>query len=284
MRIAAANYPVERLGWKGLAAKADAWVREAVAEGAELLVFPEYGGVEAALALDEGPGDAAAWCHACARVGVQAVTLWQGLAERHGVTILSGSLPVATPAGLVNRAHLHFPDGSIATQDKQILTPWERANTPLVAGSPLRAVEAGPGRIGVTICYDSEFPLLARVLRPDLLLVPSCTEAVTGLTRVQIGARARAMENQCFSVLATLTGEVPGCDLVDRNTGQAGIYAPPDRGFPEDGIIVEGGLNCAGWVCAELDLAGLPAAREGAEVAIPAHWGEQIRAAERGET
>ena len=61
------------------------------------------------------------------------------------------------------------------------------------------------------ICYDSEFPLLGRALQDaDLILVPSCTEALAGYWRVRIGAMARALEMQCVTVMASTVGDAGG--------------------------------------------------------------------------
>jgi predicted amidohydrolase len=99
------------------------------------------------------------------------------------------------------------------------------------------------GRIGVLICYDAEFPLLGRALIEagvEILLVPSCTEALSGYWRVRIGAMARALEGQCVVVHSPTVGPAPWSPAVDMNTGAAAIYGPPDLGFPETGVLAEG--------------------------------------------
>ena len=50
------------------------------------------------------------------------------------------------------------------------------------------------------ICYDSEFPLLVRSMveaGADIILVPACTEFVSGYHRVRTAAIARALEGTC---------------------------------------------------------------------------------------
>lgn len=283
MKLATANYPPERLpGWEAYRRKAGAWVAAAARAGADLLVFPEYAGMEAPLCLTDATRDTADWCHAAAKTVPSYLDLWQGLARHHGVHILAGSLPAPAGKALVNRAFLIAPDGGFAHQDKQILTKWERAHTPLSPGDGLAVFDTALGRIGVLICYDGEFPLQGRAVVCDLLLVPSCTDALTGLTRVQVGARARALEGATYAALATLTGAVPGCELIDENRGQAAVYAPPDRGFPAEGIVAQGARDEAGWIFADLDLSALPELRRQMEVDVPAHWPEQARAAEGG--
>lgn len=285
MKLATANYAPEwPADWAAYEAKSSSWVAEAAATGAELLLFPEYAGMEAAMALADEPMSPPDWCRAAAATEQRFTAMWHGLAQAHGVHLVAGSLPIEAQRGLVNRAFFFGPDGSIGFQDKQRLTPWERAHTPLVAGDPLTVFDTDLGRIGLLICYDGEFPLQARALGCDLLLIPSCTDALTGLTRVEIGARARALEGHCYTALSCLTGPVPGCELMDENEGRAGVFSPPDRGFPPDGIVARCGMNEAGWVYAEVDLPGLSLRRKDAEVSVIDHWDEQSTEVLRGIT
>ncbi|WP_095588866.1 carbon-nitrogen hydrolase family protein [Actibacterium ureilyticum] len=276
MKIAAAAYPVEwHDSWADYAAKVTDWVVEAAGQGADLLVFPEYAGMEAALiGPPAAPPD---WLAACEGARGDAWDLWAGLAQQHGVHILGGSAPAETPRGFVNRAPFFAPNGQAGYQDKQILTKWERAHTALVAGDGQTVFDTDLGRIGVAICYDCEFPLLGRDLAADLWLFPSCTDAATGAARVRIGAQARALERQCHTVLASTVGATPDCDFLDENRGLAGVYAPPDTGFPDDGIVAQGAMDAPGWTFADVDLAGLAAKRAAAAVSIPDHWDEQAR-------
>ncbi len=277
LRLAAAAYPVERLeGRAAVAAKLAGWV--ARADAADVLVFPEYAGMEAALC--DGPDEApvAEWCDRAAEAAAWYAGVLGALARRHGAYIVAGSLPVRAPHGLVNRAYFLAPDGGIAHQDKRILTPWERRETPLVPAADSRVFDTAFGRIGILICYDSEFPLNARPLAADLLLIPSCTETPAGDARVRAGARARALEGQAVAVHAPILGGVAGCELVDQNRGRAGIYSPPDTGFPDDGILARGAADTPGWVFADLAPGAISAARGAAAVNVPGHWLESAAA------
>ena len=76
----------------------------------------------------------------------------------------------------MNRAHLVTPTGEIGTQDKQIMTRFERETWDVASRGPLTLFDSALGKIGALICYDSEFPLLGHALaRADVILVPSCT-------------------------------------------------------------------------------------------------------------
>jgi predicted amidohydrolase len=98
---------------------------------------------------------------------------------------------------------------------------------------------------------------------------------LAGYHRVRVAARARALEGQCHVLVSPLVGEAPWSPAVDVNVGAAGFYGPPDRGFPDDGVIAQGRLNEPGWVYGEIDPAHTRRAREDGQVFNLRHWPEQ---------
>ncbi len=281
MKLAAAAYPLDFLpDFAAYRAKLTDWVARAADDGAELLVFPEYASME--LAALGGAGVAAdleATLHEVMRHAPRVMALHEDLAARHGVHILGASGPaMAEAARPVNRAILYGPSGMIGHQDKQIMTRFEREEWDIAPGSGLKVFDTPLGRLGVIICYDAEFPLLARALieaGAEILLAPSATEALAGYSRVRIGAMARALENQCVVAHAPTVGPAPWCPAVDMNTGAAAIYGPPDLGFPETGILAQTALNAPGWAMAEIDRAAIARVRREGNVLNHAHWEEQ---------
>lgn len=276
MRIATAAYPLDRLdSWAAYEDKLGRWVAGAAGNGADLLVFPEYGAME--LAALDGAGDLERSIRAVSERLPEAAVLHRKLAAAHRVHILGASAPVATGSGRpVNRATLYAPDGTSGDQDKQIMTRFEREHWQIAPGGPLTLFETGLGRIGILICYDSEFPLLGRALSAaDLILVPSCTEALSGYWRVRIGAMARALENQCVTVMASTVGAAGWCAAADMNTGAGGVFGPPDTGFPPTGVLAAGGLNAPGWTYADVDLPAIARVRADGAVLNRRHWAEQ---------
>lgn len=281
MKIATAAYPLDVLpDWAAYKAKLTDWVQDAAGQGAELLVFPEYGAMElATLAGPEVAGDLEASSRAVSDLIADVDDLHADLAVSHGVHILAASAPVFDDAlgpRPVNRARLFAPGGGRGAQDKQIMTRYERTPWDVVPGGGLQIFDTALGRIAILICYDSEFPLLARaVSEADLLLVPSCTEALAGYSRVRIGAMARALEGQCVSVMASTVGAAPWSPAVDENTGMGGIFGPPDVGFPPTGVIAEGVLNRPGWTLGEVDPARIAHVRADGGVLNRCHWDDQ---------
>lgn len=257
MKIAAAAYPLDWFeDFAAYEAKLTHWVADA--GDADLLVFPEYGAMElASLGGRAVAGDLEQSLHEVARHMPAASGLHERLARELGCHILAASGPVFEGPRPVNRAVLFGPEGRIGYQDKQIMTRFERESWDVVAAPGLRLFDTALGRIGVLICYDSEFPLLGRALAEagaELLLVPSCTDTVAGFNRVRIGSMARALENQCVVVHSPTVGPCDWSPAVDENRGRAAIYGPPDGLWPETGILAEGGMDQPGWVRAEVDL------------------------------
>lgn len=279
--LAAAAYP---LSWfdrfEDYAEKLGSWVADAAGQGGRLLVFPEYGAMElASLGGKAVAADLERALHEVARHGPAVTALHLALARQHDVMILGASAPFFAGTRPVNRAVLYGPDGVIGHQDKQIMTRFERETWDVVAGQGLVPFETDLGRIGIVICYDSEFPLLARHLvdqGAEVLLAPSCTDSLAGFTRVRVGSMARALENQCIVAHSPTVGLCDFCPAVDENVGAAAIYGPPDHGFPPTGIMAETALNLPGWAVAEASLDAIRAVRRDGGVLNHRHWAEQL--------
>ncbi|UUX49104.1 carbon-nitrogen hydrolase family protein [Nisaea acidiphila] len=202
------------------------------------------------------------------------------LAGRHGLHILAASLPLHVVGRdlPVNRARLFAPNGRSGSQDKIIMTRFEREEWAVGGGDGLSVFETDIGCIGVAICYDCEFPLLVRTMveaGAELILIPSCTDTLRGHGRVRVGAMARALENQCYTVVSPTVGNAPWSPSVDVNRGVAGVYGPPDIGFPETGIVAEGRFDEDMLLFAEIDLDLVSQARTAGQVLNHLHWVEQ---------
>lgn len=280
MKIATATYPIDwHDDWTSYEVKITAWVAEAANAGAGLLVFPEYGAMElASLSGVEIAANVEASMRAVDRLRGRVDDLYAALAAEHNVHILGASAPCFESERPTNRAVFFAPNGKRAHQDKQIMTRYERSPMNAQKGDPLTVFDTDIGKLGVIICYDSEFPILARVLIEagvEILLVPSCTGALAGYWRVRIGAMARALESQCVVVHSPTTGDAFWNPIVETNVGAAAIYGPPDIGFPDTGVIAAGALNKPGWVYGDVSLDVIRAVRADGKVLNKTHWEEQ---------
>jgi len=286
MKIATATYPIDwHDNWASYETKITDWVVLAADAGADLLVFPEYGAMElASLAGAEVAADVEQSMRAVDALLPKANALYADLATRHNVHILGSSAPCYEGAERpYNRAVFFAPNGTQVYQDKQIMTRFERAPMDMRTGGPLTVFDTALGKIGVIICYDSEFPNLARALVEagvEILLAPSCTGSLAGYWRVRIGSMARALESQCVVVHSPTIGEAAWNPVVDANIGAAAIYGPPDTGFPATGVLAEGAMNEPAWVYADVSLDAIRAVRADGNVLNMTHWEEQSKGVE----
>lgn len=282
LRIAVAQYDISYFEhWSDYADKLEQWVSDAADQGAQLLVFPEYGSMELASLFGEVIySDLGKQLDAMQSIYLEWQALHLALAKRFDLLILGASYPVQQEDGrYLNRATLFGPDGVIGSQDKLVMTRFETEQWQISAGDKIRVFDTKFGKIAVNICYDSEFPLIARQqveAGADLILVPSCTDTEAGFHRVRLGCQARALENQCFVVQSPTFGEAAWSEAVDINTGRASVYTPVDYGFPANGIMAEGEADQPGWVYADLDLSEIARIRQEGQVFNYRDWPRQF--------
>ncbi len=227
----------------------DAWLArverhasEAKRAGAELLVMPEYACLEwltfaPPLALTEE----VPWLAARAD---DALPQLSAIAGAHDIALLAGTMPQPIAHGeraLANRAVVLLPDGTIASQDKMALTPWERDDEAwlLEPARALRIVRWRGMRIAISICFDVEAPALAAAQLEagvDLLVVPSMTLSRAGYVRVFTCAKARAVELACPVAVVGAVGTVALSGRDESNVSGAALYVPCEPGH-DDGVL-----------------------------------------------
>jgi predicted amidohydrolase len=195
------------------------------------------------------------------------VELMSGLAKKHGLYNAGGTIPVIDEgrAEVYNDAFLFAPSGKWDVQGKLHMTRFEREEWFVTARSRLRVFETSFGRVAILVCYEVEFPELARVAAragARILIVPSCTDDRQGFLRVRYCAHARTIENQVYAIHAVTVGSLPMVPAVSLNYGQASILTPSDFPFARDGILAEGIPNQETMVIGELNLSTINENRE----------------------
>jgi predicted amidohydrolase len=277
LRLGLLQYGVGRpAGVADFARRLEARLEEGRAQ-ADLLVLPEYACVELGAALAGGEAtDEATELAAMVAAAPEILEAMRAAARRLGIWLLPGTLPMRRADGaVVNRAPLITPDGRLAVQEKRAMTRFEAERWGVTRGADPRVFDTPWGRIGISICYDVEFPKHVRVQVQAgawLVLAPSCTDTMHGFNRVRIGAAARAMENQCYVAITPTVGEAPWSAALDVNRGCAAVLGPVDRGFPEDGVLARGALDAEQWVFATLDTARIETVREHGQVRNHRDW------------
>lgn len=277
MRLALAQFAASPPpnNFEDFCARLKALAHDAASSGADILVLPEYAALVLSGAVMTNQDLAAELDCAVTHAGALVENLL-AIAVGEGIHILGGTIPMRGSDGKIcNRAPILAPNGKFAFQDKQHMTRFETEQWHIAPGLGPKIFETAFGRIGVSICYDSEFPLHARAQAQagaQILLIPTCTDTLAGFNRVRLSARARALENQFFTAISPLVGVASWSEAIDHNTGYAALYAPPDRCFPDDGVLARGTLNEPSLLIADADTALIEQTRRDGAVLNHRDW------------
>jgi predicted amidohydrolase len=259
IRVASAQYwirPIER--FEQFADQVSALVETARDYKSQVLVFPEYFTTQL-LTLGDVKRPIAEQVRHLTTYRERFLELMERLARSSGLHIVAGTIPVREPGRdyVENRCYVFAPSGAQGGQSKLHMTRFESEEWLVSPGQALRVFETSFGRIAVTICYDVEFPELARAAARAgalVLVVPSCTDDRHGFLRVRYCAQARCIENQIYAIQSCTVGSLPMVPAVSLNYGQASILTPSDFPFSRDGILAEGSPNQESLVIGDLDL------------------------------
>jgi predicted amidohydrolase len=226
---------------------ADRLVREAAGRGAELVVLPEKWNVL---------GAADALAAAAQPLDGEVVTWAREIAGELGVDLIAGSIIEAalgqertfntsvhtTPAGELRAAYrkLHMFDVEV---DGQLYNESAREQP----GDEIVVTELANGvELGMSICYDVRFPELYRELSArgaEIVTIPAAFTLATTRDHWEVLVRARAIENQCFTVAANQIGTHPGGH---RSGGRSMIVDPW-------GLVLACAADTEGVIVADLD-------------------------------
>jgi len=238
---------------------AERLVREAAADGAELIALPEKWNVL---------GDAEALHDGAEPLGGPTLTAAASWARELEIHLLAGSIPelVEGQPKLFNTSVLIGPDGELHARYRKIhmfdvdvggVSYRESENEE--PGDEIVAAAIGgslPGvTLGMTVCYDLRFPELYRILAvrgARLIAVPSAFTAATGRDHWEVLLRARAIENQVFVIAPDQVGEAPPHY---SSHGHSAIVDPW-------GVVLAVAPSEECFVTAELDLAAQERTRE----------------------
>ena len=180
------------------------------------------------------------------------------LAISYNINIITGSMPLIKEDGsLYNVGYLCHRDGSIDMYEKVHVTPDEIKSWGLSGGKTVQTFETDCAKIGILICYDVEFPELSRIMADQgmqILFVPFLTDTQNAYSRVRVCAQARAIENECFVVIAGSVGNLPRVHNMDIQYAQSGVFTPCDFAFPTDGKRAEATPNTEMILVSDVDL------------------------------
>jgi len=179
------------------------------------------------------------------------------LAISYNINIITGSMPELVDGTLYNVGYLCKRDGHLERYEKIHVTPDEAKVWGMKGGDIIKTFDTDCGKIGVLICYDSEFPELSRILASegmDILFVPFLTDTQNGYSRVRHCAQARAIENECYVAIAGSVGNLPNVHNMDIQFAQSMVFTPCDFSFPTNGVKAEATPNTEMILIADVDL------------------------------
>ncbi|MES2933418.1 MAG: carbon-nitrogen hydrolase family protein [Pseudomonadota bacterium] len=187
-------------------------IGQAVGQGAQLLLLPEYWVI-----MGQHETDKVAYAEAQGSGQIQ--DFMAEMARTHGIWLIGGTIPLVAPdAGkVINTTLVYDPQGQcVARYDKIHLfgftkgdESYDEART-IMRGHDIGSFEAPFGKVGLSVCYDLRFPELFRAMGPcTLIVVPAAFTYTTGQAHWEILLRARAIENQCYVLAAAQGGQHP---------------------------------------------------------------------------
>lgn len=146
-----------------------------------------------------------------------------------GIGVVIGAA-LSRPQGTANAALAFGPDGAL-TGIYEKTHRWDAE--PIVPGPTIGATEIGELRAGLMVCFDLEFPEVARALaltEPDLLVTIAANMEPFGRDHALM-ARTRAVENRLPHLYVNRTGSAAGNEYV----GGSLAVAPSGRLIAEAG-------------------------------------------------
>jgi predicted amidohydrolase/ribosomal protein S18 acetylase RimI-like enzyme len=221
----------------------------------DFILFPEIFTLQLlSLFPKENPGSAA---RKIGKFTEQYLELFSELAIKYNINIVAGSHFTPEDDKLYNISYLFKRNGEIGKQYKLHITPNEKKWWGVEAGKYIEVFDTDKGKIAIQICYDIEFPELARIAverGARIIFVPFCTDDRQGYLRVRYCAQARCVENQVFVAIAGTVGNLPQVDNMDIQYAQSGIFTPSDFSFARDAIAAECTPNVETVIINDIDL------------------------------
>jgi predicted amidohydrolase len=220
----------------------DGWCQRAAAEGAELVLFPEL--------VVHGHCTPNTW-ELAEPVPGPSVSRLEEIARRHRLVLCAG-LSEKERDIVYNTAVLVGPGGYLGKQRKLHLSRDECFY--YKGGRELTVFDVGPCKVGVIICYDNQFPEVARVLAlrgADVLLMPHAARFRTWEDTPESEAAARrhshrffglyalrARENACFAVLADQAGRAGYVSQWPRDSENQPHHPGAALAWGPDGVLL----------------------------------------------
>ncbi len=228
--IAVVQFEIAQFAPESNLAKAERFMQEAVAQGAQLIVFPE----DFVLGPLNGRADLADFEQ-------RYVRHFQALARKYALDVVPGSIIEGDEMGLYNTAYYIDATGSILGRYRKV-NLWLSERSYIDPGHQAVVCATRFGKVGLAICWDLAFPELFRAMLAEgaeLVLCPSywCYEDAgigmqydqgSEVTFVDALCVARAFEQNIILAYANAAGTLKLGDGEESGTllGHSQITVP----------------------------------------------------------
>jgi len=185
----------------------------------------------------------------------QYIELFTNLSKEKNQYIIAGSHMTWVNGKLYNIGHIFCPDGQILKHRKTHLMPGE-VKMGFTHGTKLEIFETEKAKIALGICYEMEFPEVARTLTlkgAEIIFTPSYTFDEHGFWRVRHSCQARAIENQIFVVHSCLVGTPLDVEML-TGYGRTSILSPCEDPWAPNGVVAEAKTNEEMVITGEVDI------------------------------
>jgi predicted amidohydrolase/ribosomal protein S18 acetylase RimI-like enzyme len=195
--------------------------------------------------------------------------LFSTLSIKYNINIIGGSHLTLENENLYNISYLFHRNGKINKQYKIHITPNEKRWWGVTPGNSVEVFDTDCGKISILICYDIEFPELARIAvkkGAQVIFVPFCTDERYAYLRVRYCSQARCIENQVYVAISGSVGNLPSVENMDIQYSQSAIFTPSDIPFSRDAIAAECTPNIEMLIFEDLDFSLLKGVRHSGSV------------------
>ncbi len=183
--------------------EAERLIINAVAQGAKIVVLPEYFCIMGVKETDK--------VAVREKLGEGPIQRFLAkMAKEHKIWLIGGTIPLVSDfPKKVRNSCLVFNDKGVqvALYDKIHLfgldlgTEHYHEENTIEHGDSVVVVETPFGKIGLSVCYDLRFPELYRAMgEVDMIVIPSAFTETTGKAHWESLIRARAIENLCYVI------------------------------------------------------------------------------------
>lgn len=261
VNVAAVQMLIKQQSFEQFATNIEQMTKEAKNQGAEIVVFPEDDSVNL---INDLPWNKQSIVELSSYYS-KTKNLISKLSKKFNIVLVGGTIAKDNNGKISNTVIIGLPNGQIIENDKVYLTPEERNVGYTKFGKDILVLNYKGVKIAILICYTSEFPNISQELskiKPDIIIVPSYTNDLYGLSRVHTAVKMLSIQNFAYGMVV---GMASGLDR-QHTQGVDGVSqilftSPQNKAFALN-YLKKGNFNKEDIVIEKLDISKLHAAHK----------------------